>query len=117
MSVPRGRGGPRRPRSRGLLLALLAGVAATAAAVAVLVDGSPSSPEPSMLVDGSQLSLPPRPEAPSAPTRSGRHLYVTSRGSNSNPGTRHAPWRTIAKALRAARPGDTVIFRAGTYGA
>ena len=104
--MQRGRGGPRRPRRRGLLLALVAGVAATAAAVAILVDGSSSS-----------SSLPPRPEIPSAPKSSGRQLYIASQGSDSNPGTRHAPWRTIAKALRAARPGDTVVFRAGSYGA
>jgi hypothetical protein len=42
---------------------------------------------------------------------------VTPRGSNSNPGTRQAPWRTIAKAISAARPGDTVVFRGGTHGA
>ena len=62
-------------------------------------------------------SPPPRPEIPRAPTSSGRQLYIASQGSDSNPGTRRAPWRTIAKALRTARPGDTVVFRAGTYGA
>ena len=106
MSVPRGRGGPRPPRRRGLLLALLAGVAATAVAVAILVDGSSSS-----------TSQPPRPKIPSAPAGSGRQLFIASRGADSNPGTRQAPWRTIAKALRVARPGDTVVLRAGTYGA
>lgn len=107
MSTPRGRGGPRRPRRLRLLLALLAAAAAMAAAVAILVDGSSSS----------SSALPPRPEIPSAPKGSVRQLYIASRGSDSNPGTRHAPWRTISKALREARPGDTVVFRAGAYGA
>ena len=92
-----------------MLLALLAGVAATAAAVVILVDGSPSSPEP------------PRPRETTISTSlrspAGRHLYVAPGGSDSNRGTRHAPWRSIAKALSAARRGDTVVFRAGTYGA
>jgi parallel beta-helix repeat protein len=99
-----------------LLVALLAGVAVSAAAVAILVDGSPSSPEP----PGSGATTIPTRSAPpsgrSAPP-SGPHHYVTPRGSDSNPGTRDAPWRTIAKALSAARPGDTVVFRSGTYGA
>jgi hypothetical protein len=106
MSVPRG---ARRPQRRRLLLALLAGLAATAAAVAILVDGSPSSPEPRAAKE-TTLST-------TFPSSAGRHLYVATTGSDSNRGARHAPWRTIAKAVRAARPGDTVVFGAGTYGA
>jgi parallel beta-helix repeat protein len=88
---------------------LFVGLAVTAASVAILVDAPPSSPET------------PRPEettvSTSVSTRSGRHLYVAPRGSDSNPGTQHAPLKTIARAMSAARPGDTVVFRAGTYGA
>jgi parallel beta-helix repeat protein len=43
--------------------------------------------------------------------------FVSASGSDSNSGTESAPWRTVEKALSAAGPGDTVVFRAGTYGA
>ncbi len=43
--------------------------------------------------------------------------FVSTWGSDSDPGTESAPWKTIAKAIRAARPGDTIVSRAGTYGA
>jgi hypothetical protein len=42
---------------------------------------------------------------------------VSPGGSDSNPGTKTAPWQTIEKAVTAAQPGDTVVFEAGTYGA
>ena len=47
---------------------------------------------------------------------SGAH-YVAPNGLDSNPGTREQPWRTLARAESAARPGDTVVIRPGTYGA
>ena len=43
--------------------------------------------------------------------------FISPSGSDSNPGTQSAPWRTLAKAISAARPGDTVVVREGTYGA
>jgi parallel beta helix pectate lyase-like protein/uncharacterized protein DUF1565 len=42
--------------------------------------------------------------------------FVSPSGSNRNPGTKAAPWRTIRKAISAARPGNTIVLRAGTYG-
>lgn len=45
----------------------------------------------------------------------GRHLYVAPDGADTNPGTRSAPFRTIARADAAAAPGDTVHVAAGTY--
>jgi hypothetical protein len=41
--------------------------------------------------------------------------HVAPAGSDSDAGTRHAPWRTIAFALEQAEPGDTVYLRAGVY--
>ena len=35
--------------------------------------------------------------------------------SDSNPGTLAQPWKTIVHAAKAARAGDTVYVRAGTY--
>lgn len=45
-----------------------------------------------------------------------RVRYVSPRGSDHNPGTKHRPWRTIRHAARRVRPGDVVIVRAGEYG-
>jgi hypothetical protein len=36
-------------------------------------------------------------------------------GSNSNPGTRRRPWRTIQRALNTLRPGQRALVRKGTY--
>jgi hypothetical protein len=47
----------------------------------------------------------------------GDALYVSPAGSDSNPGTAASPWRTIARAVDGSGPGDTVVLRAGTYGA
>lgn len=41
------------------------------------------------------------------------HVAVT--GSDANPGTREAPFRTIQHAAEVARPGDTVTVHAGLY--
>jgi hypothetical protein len=42
--------------------------------------------------------------------------YVSTAGSDSNPGTQAAPFRHVSKgALTATQPGDTVIVMDGTY--
>ena len=41
--------------------------------------------------------------------------YVSTAGSDSNPGTQAAPWRTIQHAAETARAGSTVNVRAGIY--
>lgn len=38
-----------------------------------------------------------------------------SNASDSNKGTRKRPVKTVAKAVSLAKPGDTVVFAAGTY--
>lgn len=42
--------------------------------------------------------------------------YVAPTGSDSNPGTTAAPWRTIQKAANTLAAGDTVVVQPGTYG-
>lgn len=42
-------------------------------------------------------------------------LYVASTGSDNNPGTSDAPFRTIQKAAGVVVPGDTVVVRDGVY--
>ena len=41
--------------------------------------------------------------------------YVATTGSDGNPGTINAPWRTIQHAVDIVNAGDTVYIRAGTY--
>jgi hypothetical protein len=42
-------------------------------------------------------------------------FYVSTDGSDSNPGTIAAPWRTISYAAAAAGPGATVLIEGGNY--
>lgn len=41
--------------------------------------------------------------------------FVSTAGSDRNPGTEKEPWATIQKAAEAAAPGSTVYIEAGTY--
>ena len=41
--------------------------------------------------------------------------HVRLDGDDAAAGTPNAPWRTLQKAARTARAGDTVIVHAGTY--
>src|SRR5258707_13443854 len=41
--------------------------------------------------------------------------YVSTAGSDSNPGTETAPWRTVQHAADIARAGSTVNVRGGIY--
>lgn len=43
------------------------------------------------------------------------HLYVSPSGSDSNPGTRDEPFRTLGRAAQALTPGTTVHVAPGTY--
>jgi hypothetical protein len=45
----------------------------------------------------------------------GQVRYVAPWGSNSNPGTRGRPWRTIQRALDTLRPGQQALVRRGVY--
>lgn len=42
-------------------------------------------------------------------------LYVSPSGSDSNPGTKEFPWKTISKAANSVQLGDTVFIREGIY--
>src|SRR5919198_2336026 len=41
--------------------------------------------------------------------------YVATTGSDSNAGSRTAPWHTIARAASVVSPGSTVHVKPGTY--
>jgi hypothetical protein len=51
----------------------------------------------------------------SAQTTSGALYYVSTIGSDTNPGTESQPWKTIGKAASKVMPGDTVYIRDGIY--
>lgn len=44
-------------------------------------------------------------------------LWVSPSGSDSGPGTERRPWRTLTRALSAARAGDTIVLAKGVHGA
>jgi parallel beta-helix repeat protein len=41
--------------------------------------------------------------------------YTATTGSDANPGTATAPFRTVAKGVSPLRPGDTLLIKSGTY--
>jgi hypothetical protein len=43
------------------------------------------------------------------------HLYVATNGSDSNPGTKASPFKTIVKASQVAQPGTVVHVAPGNY--
>ena len=45
----------------------------------------------------------------------GNAFYVSTTGSDSNPGTVISPWRTIQHASNSVQAGDTVYVRGGVY--
>jgi PKD repeat protein len=52
----------------------------------------------------------------STPTQTdGRNYFVSPTGSDSNPGTEEAPFKTIQKAADLVKPGDTVLVDDGIY--
>ena len=88
------------------------------------VPAAPSSPAPSPSPTPTPWPIPsPRSSAPwttavlPAPLgpSTGTPRYVSTTGSDANPGTIDRPWRSITKALKAAVPGDRILVRAGTY--
>lgn len=50
-----------------------------------------------------------------APSPDSNDYYISPGGSDSNPGTKHAPFKTLMKAQSAASAGDLVYIRGGIY--
>ena len=70
--------------------------------------GPPAPPPPPPPPDGG--GLPAR-----LPASTGQTFYVATGGSDSNPGTLQAPWRTVQHAFDVLQPGQRALVRAGTY--
>lgn len=49
------------------------------------------------------------------PASTGPVFFVSTSGSDANPGSFEAPWRTVQRALGSLRPGESVLVRGGTY--
>lgn len=45
----------------------------------------------------------------------GGEIHVSPSGSDADPGTQEAPFRTLAKASEHLGPGDTCVIHEGTY--
>ncbi|MGI8503626.1 MAG: right-handed parallel beta-helix repeat-containing protein, partial [Hassallia sp.] len=89
----------------------------------VLVDAISNSPNP--LVDpiqtmngASSASSTPTPLSIASPgNNSGAAYYVSTNGSDDNPGTSNQPWKTINHAVNKdiVKAGDTILVQPGTY--
>jgi hypothetical protein len=92
-----------------------------AAAVAVGVRPVPDTPVAALPQHVGHLPLTetgvrePLPALTPAPEAFTRELWVGRKGSDTAPGTRAAPFRTITRALREATPGTRVHVGKGTY--
>ncbi len=78
------------------------GAARSTAATTAEPDGS-AAPAAALQVPDSEFSIPQGA------------AFVAGNGSDRNPGTQAAPFRTITHAVAVARSGATVVVRAGTY--
>jgi hypothetical protein len=52
---------------------------------------------------------------PSDAARAGTTYYVSTSGSDANPGTATRPWRTFSQSFTRLSAGDTLLVRGGTY--
>ena len=52
---------------------------------------------------------------PRLPISTGQAFYVSTTGSDSNPGTIDQPWQTVQKALSTLQAGQIAYIRGGTY--
>ena len=68
-----------------------------------------AGPPPPPIAGGSALP-------PALGPSTGQTFYVATTGTDSNPGTLEAPWRTVQKAFNVLQPGQRALVRAGTYG-
>ena len=108
---PRLRSGRGRWRRRLTLLALVTLLVWGGVLIVLGSDaGSPTSTP--------QLAAPQQPPTPAPvqpPRPSGQPRFVSLEGNDRNSGSRDSPFRTLTAAASAAKPGDTILVRGGTY--
>jgi Right handed beta helix region len=89
--------------------------ALSAAILIALIGHGCSGGETSYGFLDARASLPRTVLPPLLPASRGRAFHVSPTGSDGNEGTRTRPWRTVAKALRTLRAGQTAFVHAGVY--
>jgi hypothetical protein len=94
---------------RHLIAAALAALAVGAAACGG-DDGASADALSPVSAEAVSAKLPPL-----LPRSRGRTYFVAPNGSDSNPGTRTQPWKTVQRAFERLRPGERALVRAGTY--
>src|SRR4051794_14334904 len=73
-------------------------------------------PKPFRLVVTARLiGEPKKAESALINLATGKVYYVSTSGSNSNPGTQASPWLTIQHAAESVKAGGTVYIRKGVY--
>jgi hypothetical protein len=95
-------------RSRHLLAAGLAALAVAAPACAG--DEAAEDGQATVAAGAPSAGLPPL-----LPRSRGTTFYVSTKGRDSNPGTKARPWRTIQRAFSRLRPGQRALVASGTY--
>ena len=85
--------------------------------LAVIASLMPPTGHPQQVAHASSASAWPSPqEERGAPSEMSRMVYyVDPRGSDADPGTSAAPFRTLQRAADAVKAGDTVVARPGIY--
>ncbi|GAX41750.1 Parallel beta-helix repeat protein [Tolypothrix sp. NIES-4075] len=81
----------------------------------VLVDAISNSPNP--LVDPIQTMNGASSASIASPANNGSAYYVSTNGSDDNPGTSDKPWKTVNHAVNEdiLKAGDTILVQPGTY--
>jgi hypothetical protein len=64
----------------------------------------------------SAVTVPGAGSLSSMPDATRKTFFVSTAGLDTNPGTAQRPWRTIMRALRKLKPGQTALVGPGTYG-
>ncbi|HMG36659.1 MAG TPA: right-handed parallel beta-helix repeat-containing protein [Blastocatellia bacterium] len=54
-------------------------------------------------------------EFASSPAAAGRSFFVSTTGSDNNPGTESLPFKTINRGIKSLSGGDMLVIRGGTY--
>jgi hypothetical protein len=65
--------------------------------------------------EAAPLPMRPLPKPSMRPMAAGPARWVAVTGSDTNDGSKDRPWKTIAVALKTAKPGDTIYLRGGVY--
>lgn len=138
MSVSRRRSRPaQRCRLHPLIVLLLAALSSGCSAGPVPESSGPPAPSTAASAvesqttaesvgpdtDGGPAGVPAAPQAATGAPAPGvsaypvpaNALFVAPDGSDRGPGTERHPLRTVTAAVKAARDGQTVVLRAGSY--